>query len=74
MGFTPFVIHRELDALQVDQVLLEGPGLFCKKLLDFANYGCAYFTVGDPELDVTSEPYDVLLANPDGGDFDSDEG
>ncbi len=32
------------------------------------------FVVGEPELDVTSEAHDILLANPDGGDFDSDEG
>ena len=43
--------------------------LFC-----FLNDVMLFLFPGDPELDVTSDAYDVLLANPDGGDFDSDEG
>ena len=29
---------------------------------------------GDPELDVKADPFDILLSNPDTGDFDSDHG
>ena len=29
---------------------------------------------GDSELDVKSDPFDILLSNPDTGDFDSDHG
>jgi len=28
----------------------------------------------DPELDVKTDPFDILLSNPDTGDFDSDQG
>ena len=29
---------------------------------------------GDSELDVKSDPFDILLSNPETGDFDSDHG
>lgn len=29
---------------------------------------------GEPELDVTTDPYDILLSNPEGQDFDTDVG
>jgi len=29
---------------------------------------------GDPELDVKTDPFDILLSNPDTEDFDSDHG
>ena len=29
---------------------------------------------GQSELDINSDPYDILLANPEGSEFDTDEG
>jgi len=37
-------------------------------------YNLKLLDSGDPELDVKSDPFDVLLSNPDTGDFDSDHG
>ena len=29
---------------------------------------------GEPELDIKTDPHDIILANPETADFDSDEG
>jgi len=37
-------------------------------------YNLKLLDSGDSELDVKSDPFDILLSNPDTGDFDSDHG
>ena len=37
-------------------------------------YNMKLLDSGEPELDVKTDPHDILLSNPDSGDFDSDEG
>ena len=37
-------------------------------------YNMKLLDSGEPELDVKTDPYDIMLSNPESGDFDSDEG
>ena len=37
-------------------------------------YNMKLLDSGEPELDIKTDPHDILLSNPDSGDFDSDEG
>ena len=37
-------------------------------------YNMKLLDSGEPELDVKSNAFDILLSNPETGDFDSDEG
>ena len=37
-------------------------------------YNLKLLDSGEPELDVKTDRFDILLSNPEGGDFDSDEG
>ena len=37
-------------------------------------YNMKLLDSGEPELDVKTDPYDILLSNPEGRDFDTDEG
>jgi len=65
LKYSPF--HTESQLMKVDK-LDGGSGtlviVYNLKLLDN----------GDPELDVKSDQFDILLSNPDTEDFDSDQG
>lgn len=37
-------------------------------------YNLKLLDSGESELDIKTDTYDILLTNPEGGDFDSDEG
>ena len=37
-------------------------------------YNMKLLDSGEPELDIKTDPFDVLLSNPDTGEFDSDQG
>ena len=37
-------------------------------------YNMKLLDTGDPELDVLTDPTDILLAHPESGEFDSDHG
>lgn len=37
-------------------------------------YNLKLLDSGEPELDVKTDSYDIILSNPEGGDIDSDEG
>ena len=37
-------------------------------------YNLKLLDSGEPELDIKTDPYDILLTNPEGADFDTDEG
>ena len=37
-------------------------------------YNMKLLDSGEPELDVKTDPVDILLTNPDGSDYDTDEG
>jgi len=37
-------------------------------------YNLKLLDSGEPELDVKTDPLDIILSNPGGGEFDSDEG
>jgi MORC family CW-type zinc finger protein len=37
-------------------------------------YNMKLLDSGEPELDVKTDPFDILLSNPETSDFDSDQG
>lgn len=37
-------------------------------------YNLKLLDSGEPELDIKSDRYDIILSNPEGSDFDTDEG
>ena len=66
LKYSPF--HTESQLMKEFDKLDGGSGtlviVYNLKLLDN----------GDPELDVKSDQFDILLSNPDTEDFDSDQG
>ncbi len=66
MKYSPF--HKEQDFMKEFDRIEGTTGtlviIFNLKLLDS----------GEPELDIRSDNNDIILSNPESGDFDSDEG
>ena len=66
LKYSPFkteaLFFREFDKIEGNSGTLVI--IYNMKLLD----------TGVPELDIKTDPFDVLLSNPDTGEFDSDHG